>query len=142
MPSNPLLDLTRHLGRLQAEVERLRAREQPRWVLLAAPVKVWDGIAQATGTYAIDTSASGLPAGVRAVLVYYAGTWLLAANTSHLTLRPKGSGDVACGVSALVAAYNVRGQGIVPCDSAGDFDAVIAGANSTAAWLHIWGYLL
>lgn len=110
-------------------------------VMLAAPVKVWDGVSKAIGTYSIDTSAAGLPVGVKACLVYAGAQWAAASNSNTLSVRPTGGTADALGLIALVAGANVRAQGIVPCDSSGDFDAIVAGATSNPSYLWIWGYL-
>lgn len=101
----------------------------------------WDGDdSKAPATYTIDSSAWGVPAGVRACLVQLNGQWAAASGASLAALRPK-DGSLNVGViRAQVAGISNDMTIWVPCDQNGDFDVVVANATMTSVRMRIWGY--
>ena len=101
----------------------------------------WDGDAKAAGDYTIDTTAWGLPAGVRGVWVRLTARWSAAASSSIAGLRRDSSAQVAVVARAAVAGIPADKSGFVPCDSSGCFEVHITRATDYVK-LVITGYLL
>jgi hypothetical protein len=96
----------------------------------------------APGTYTIDTSAWGAPAGIRAACVLVIGQWAAASNNSLAGLRSVGGSVNYCSMRAMVANISIAMQGWVACDGNGDFDLVVENANMTSTVMRIIGYSL
>lgn len=104
----------------------------------------WDGNDTKTaGTYSIDTSSMfSLPAGVKAVNILYSGNWATASNNNFCAVRKKGSSVSEGLIRGVVANMSFNQNTIVSCDSNGDFDVVVAGADMTLAVLRVIGYFI
>lgn len=101
----------------------------------------WDGDVKSPGTYTIDTSAWGLPAGVKAVFVEMEAKWAAQNTATDLTITRTGdtAGLVVC--RALWANGSDNRGGLIPCDSNGDFDVIVHNASTTYTYLKIMGYI-
>ena len=140
------------LKRLEREVERLRVKENGKFVALTTPKTStsWDGDARSTtGKTKIDLSdVFGVPAGVKAILV-------------RITARDSGSSSGHCQFalspnntagSVAIQAYlqgvandvYVTANGVVPCDSGGDvyYQITASGTETLEAFIEIWGWWL
>lgn len=98
----------------------------------------WNGDAKAPGVYKIDTSAWGLPAGVKAVAIRLSARWAAVGRVCYA--REKGLGAQVI-VRAQLANRIVDSCGTVNCDANGDFEIVVKGTAANA-WLEFYGYYL
>lgn len=95
------------------------------------------------GTTSIDTSSVfGAPAGIKGVMIQISGVWSSANNGYNASLRPKGGSTNVMVIRAQVANINSDMTGFCPCDSNGDLDLVVAGANISNTVLRIHGYFI
>ena len=135
--------LMREIGRLQEQINALRTI-QAGWspVFLEAPLTStsWDGDdSKVAGTYTIDTSSVfSAPVGIKAVSIIIRARWAATAG-SFLYAAPVGSSNYSTIMRPFSTAQDTECNGIVPCDSNGDFDVVI-GNNITRALIKIHGY--
>lgn len=121
------------------------------WHFLTTPLTStsWDGDSfSTTAKTLIDLSAVfGVPAGVKAVMVYIA--WQDSASSTsncYVCLSPN---NVA-GSGIFFGAYGQGNDkrlfngGIVPCDANGDiyYQIKASGADTMDVWLEVWGYWL
>jgi len=137
--------MLKRLTSLEREVERLKVKETPRWVMLTTPLTStsWSGDdTVAVGTTTIDTSAVfSAPVSIKAVLVFFRVKWAAGSESSYMLIRPLGATRYA----GIVYAHDTMFQiwsGIVPCDANGDISVTVANADATEVLMEIWGYLL
>lgn len=130
-------------------VSRAETYERVRyWSVYISPTNYlntsWDGDSKAAGTYTIDTSAWGIPEGVRAcyirITARYNGTvsdsyWVAATHPDNTTQY-----NVLTRIN-VGSAYNDR-EGWVACDDNGDFNIVVNGTTMDEVWLVILGWAL
>lgn len=94
------------------------------------------------GTYVFTAAQNGLSPGIKGVVILMMGTWS-SANTSYtLSACPRNGSTNALQVRAQVANVGQITQGIVPTDSNGDFQLVVAGAAMTTPVCRCIGYLI
>lgn len=129
---------------LEGHVDKLLT-QAPVFTILAAPLTSgsYDGNDTiSASTVSIDTSAVfGVPAGARALLLRVVATWAAAAAASQLSVRPK----AASHATATIRAHTTSAQDmtvIVPCNSDGDIDVIVANASATNVTIQVWGYWL
>jgi len=123
----------------------------PQFVPLTQPLTStsWDGDSfSTTAKTVIDLSAVfGVPAGVRAVLVYATVRDSDSQNTAtYLILSP--NSDAGEGPAFMPAYQNdiwgQSGSSVIPCDANGDiyYQIVASGAGTFDVNMQIWGYWL
>lgn len=112
------------------------------YVPLVNPVVVYNGSAVSVGSYVIDTSAYGLPAGITAACIRLLGKWSSANDTYYSDVRHPSSSMSQVGIRAYAANIYADAAGIVACDNNGDFTFRVGGANTTASYLIINGYFI
>ena len=143
--------LLSRLQQLEREVERLRVKENGKFVALTTQLTstAWDGDSfSTTAKTKIDLSAVfNVPDGVKAVLVVAAvRDSASAANDCMLCLSPNNSSLAGPKVACSGLANDKWGYStfIVPCDTNGDiyYQVVASGAGTLDAYLEIWGYWL
>jgi len=140
----------RRLTALEREVERLRVKESGKFIALTTPLTstAWDGDAFSTAAKTlIDLSeVFGVPAGVKAVLVWVAVRDSASQTTDcYLRLSPVSTGDAGMGVNCdYVNDRYGRHLLIVPCDANGDiyYQIAASGTGTMDVHLRIWGYWL
>ena len=94
----------------------------------------------AVGTTSIDTSTVfGAPAGIKAALIFFRAKWASASVNNFMYVRPVGATRYVGIIYAYSTAHYTESV-IVPCDSNGDFEFVVGGANATEVICEIWGY--
>lgn len=127
------------------DLEKLTPRQPevaPRPIFLTTPLTStsWDGDDSKTaGTYTIDTSSLfSAPVGIKAASITICARWAATAG-SFLYAAYVGSSNYATIMRPFSTAQDTECNGIVPCDSNGDFDIVI-GNNITRAIIWIHGY--
>lgn len=144
------LELLRKINQLEERLAYLETLDYSAgWKYLTTPLTStsWDGDSfSTTAKTKIDLSAVfGVPAGVKAVLVYaYARDSGSAANYALLVLSPISTADAGPFVLECPPVNDRYGysSGIVPCDSAGDiyYQILASGASTMDVYLEIWGY--
>ena len=124
---------------------RLAPFIRPRFAALTTPLTAtsYDGNdTVVVGTVTIDTSAVfSAPVGIKGCLVLLGGTWAAASASNSLSLRPTG-GSLSYGQIRADTTLAQVGLGYVTCDSNGDFDVVVAGADATNVTIRILAYWL
>lgn len=139
------------IKRLEREVERLRVKEKQVFVPLTTPLTStsWDGDARSTTAKTkIDLSeVFGVPAGVKAVNVYWAWQDSGSANTNcWLCLSPNSTAASGIFLGAYGQANDKRlfGSATIPCDANGDiyYQIRASGTETMDVYLEIWGYWL
>jgi hypothetical protein len=107
-----------------------------------APIAVtgWTGGAKTTGLTTIDTSALGLPAGIKKVTVRIHAQWA-SANPDYGVLAGTPSVEYSvCAWCPPTAGYRADAQGDVICDANGDFNVLVINGNPSAVSLWIVDY--
>jgi len=112
----------------------------PLQALIRHPSYTNVGVNTGTYTLTLDDKNWGLPAGVKAVSARLSVRWTSASNTYYALVRPKGTSQIPLICRALVANMHTDVSGVVPCDSNGDLELVIGGANADNVYLDITGY--
>jgi hypothetical protein len=108
-------------------------------------ISVWNGISIAVGdwTYNITSSPYNLPANTKAVMVRTLAKWSAASANSYQLVRRNGTetyGGLA--VWAQVANIPSEGAALVPIDADHILKITVGGANTTASWVVICGYVI
>jgi hypothetical protein len=103
----------------------------------------WDGDSfSTTNKTKIDLSAVfGVPAGIKAALIFFRAKWTSASTSSFMYVRPIGATRYTDIAYAHDTSYQTS-NATVPCDENGDFEFVVGGANATEVICEIWGYWL
>ena len=92
------------------------------------------------GTVTIDTSSVfSAPVGIKAVSIFARAKWASATMSSYLLVRPVGASRY-CDIIYARDTNHQTISTIIPCDSNGDFDVVVANANALEVVLEIHGY--
>lgn len=135
--------LLARLQRLEREVERLRVKENGKFVALTTPLTStsWDGDDKTTADRAIVdlSSVFGVPAGVKAVLMSIQ-TQAAAAN-NYIRFGPSSTYSYALTCRTAVDGQIAHAFGIVPCDANGDVYCYTSG-DVESVYVYIWGYFL
>lgn len=104
----------------------------------------WDGDARSDeGWTTVDTSTVfGVPAGVKAVSLMAAIRDSGGAGSGYFGIRKDSVTEGAVGVLTQVSDVIIYNNGIVECNSNGDFEYTVnaSGANTSDVWLRITGY--
>ena len=140
------------LKRLEREVERLRVKENGKFVALTTPKTStsWDGDARSTtGKTKIDLSeVFSIPAGVKAILVrLVARDSGSSSGYCQFALSPNntaGSVAIQAYLEGVANDVYVTANGVVPCDSGGDvyYQITASGTGTLDAFIEIWGWWL
>ncbi len=140
------------LKRLEREVERLRVKENGKFVALTTPKTStsWDGDARSTTSKTkIDLSeVFSIPAGVKAILVrLVARDSGSSSGYNYIGLSPNntdGSVAVQAYLQGVPNDVLITSSGICPCNADGDiyYQISATGSNTFNAWIEIWGYWL
>ena len=92
------------------------------------------------GTVTIDTSSVfSAPVGIKAVSIFARAKWASATMSSYLLVRPVGASRY-CDIIYARDTNHQTISTIIPCDSNGDFNVVVANANALEVVLEIHGY--
>ena len=139
-------EIAQKLTELEQRLAALEVTETEAWKIPTTPYTStsYDGDdVVAVGNFTLDTSAVfGIPAGVRAVIVYLRGTWATAGATRYTALTAAGDATAAALIYAQVANIPTSIQAIIPCNANGDIDVYVVGANMNDTIIRIVGYLL
>jgi hypothetical protein len=92
-------------------------------------------------TYSVDTSALGLPT-IKAAVVLLSIQWAAAGDSIYAGWRHPDYTDLYGLVRSYVAGSLHDHVSVVPCNSNGDFNLYITGANATGSEAYILGYFI
>jgi hypothetical protein len=108
-------------------------------------LNVWSAVIKAVGNYTVDTSAVGVPAGVKACKVRWVVNWPNGApsgSTFAAVCHPSYTAAMPVIVRKMVVGVGIEGHGWVSCDANGDFMFRVSGEQGTNITLDIYGYAL
>lgn len=104
----------------------------------------WDfSYSASTGTYTfLNDSYNSWPSQAKALVVLFGGMWASASNSSTMSVRESGGSVNSAQIRAGSADIFQMQQAIIPCDSDGDIEIIVAGATSTASGCRLIGYFI
>lgn len=102
----------------------------------------WDGDNHSAGTTTVTVNSfnTNLPNSARAVMVVVSAKWAAAGGGNSITIKPTGGYGNCLTVRSQAAGIFQDGAAIVPLNSSGQFDVVIAGA-ACDVYIEVWGYI-